>query len=177
MNSEQINQIMNHYNMNSGDFAEAIGTAPATISNIRNGKTKATLEIVEKIRIRFPEINLEWLIDGKGEMIKVTDFEKDNKQKVVSQLSLDDLFEEQEGFLPEKKKQDDTSCAKVTTKSVREASDKTNSTPDTRSVPSVEDVRPKDSVVLENIKREIVKIIVYYNDKTFDEIDVAKCRV
>lgn len=49
-------------------FAEALNLSPASLSSIFNDRTKPTLNHVDAIRKRFPQINLEWLLYGTGEM-------------------------------------------------------------------------------------------------------------
>lgn len=54
--------------MNQGAFASHLGTSPATINSIYTGRTRPTLAIVDSIKQRIPNINLEWLMYGVGSM-------------------------------------------------------------------------------------------------------------
>lgn len=54
--------------MTQKTFAEHIGMSQAALSSIFNGRTKPTLNTVEAIRNKMPNISLEWLISGTGEM-------------------------------------------------------------------------------------------------------------
>ena len=49
-------------------FANAIGTTPATLSGIFNDRTRPTINIIESIKKKFPDISLEWLMFGLGDM-------------------------------------------------------------------------------------------------------------
>ena len=49
-------------------FAEFIGTTPATLSGIFNDRTRPTINIVESIKRKIPDINTDWLMFGNGEM-------------------------------------------------------------------------------------------------------------
>ena len=51
-------------------FADFIGTPPATLSGIFNDRTRPTINIVESIRKKFPDISLDWLMFGQGDMYK-----------------------------------------------------------------------------------------------------------
>ncbi len=56
---------------NKKKFSETIGFAPQVISNIVSGrKTKPSFGVIKAISSSFVDINLEWLITGKGEMLK-----------------------------------------------------------------------------------------------------------
>ena len=47
-------------------FADFLGINPATLSGIFNDRTKPTLNIVEAVKKKFPDINLDWLMFGTG---------------------------------------------------------------------------------------------------------------
>lgn len=49
-------------------FANLIGVATATLSSIFNDRTKPSLNIVDAIKKKFPNINLEWLLYGTEPM-------------------------------------------------------------------------------------------------------------
>lgn len=65
---DRIRQLMEALNMTQQTFAKFIGMSTATLSNIYNGKTKPTLNTVEAIRSKFPNINIDWLMFGNGTM-------------------------------------------------------------------------------------------------------------
>ncbi len=65
---DRIYKIMTDHGMNQKEFAEATGIATATLSNIFNGRTSATLNHVRAIYEKFPELNFKWLVLGVGEM-------------------------------------------------------------------------------------------------------------
>lgn len=49
-------------------FADYIGLAPATLSSIFNDRTRPTLNVVESIKKKIPNISIEWLMFGEGNM-------------------------------------------------------------------------------------------------------------
>lgn len=58
-------------NNNKKKFAEMIGYAPQVISNIVSGrKTKPSFEVIHSIISSFVDINPDWLLTGKGEMLR-----------------------------------------------------------------------------------------------------------
>jgi transcriptional regulator with XRE-family HTH domain len=54
--------------MTQSEFADYVGLAPATLSSIFNGRTRPTLNVVEVLKKKIPNINMEWLMFGEGEM-------------------------------------------------------------------------------------------------------------
>jgi transcriptional regulator with XRE-family HTH domain len=67
---DRINKIMEMKGMNSSQFAVATGLNPATLSNILSGKTYPSTEVVTKILEKFSDISSDWLLLGKGEILR-----------------------------------------------------------------------------------------------------------
>lgn len=65
---DRIREIMESQHMTQQTFANFIQTSPASLSSIFNGRTKPTLNIVEAIRSKIPNININWLLFGEGKM-------------------------------------------------------------------------------------------------------------
>jgi len=49
-------------------FASYIGMSPASLSSIFNDRTRPTLNTVEAIKNKIPNVNTDWLLFGKGSM-------------------------------------------------------------------------------------------------------------
>ena len=52
------------------EFAEMVGISRTQFSEIVTGKRKLSDKSIHKIITAFPEINVEWLRTGEGEMLK-----------------------------------------------------------------------------------------------------------
>lgn len=65
---DRIRQIMESRQMTQSEFAEYIELAPATLSSIFNGRTRPTLNVVEALKKKIPNISIEWLMFGIGDM-------------------------------------------------------------------------------------------------------------
>lgn len=51
-------------------FGKEVGLNPETVRKVCNGKTKdPQISFFLKIKERYPEIDLEWLLTGEGEML------------------------------------------------------------------------------------------------------------
>lgn len=64
----RINLILQAKNITARAFAEEIGAQPSSLSHILSGRNNPSLDFVMKIIRRYPEININWLMFGKGEM-------------------------------------------------------------------------------------------------------------
>ena len=69
----RIKQLINDVEMNSAQFASEIGIAASSLHHIVSGRNNPSLDVIQKILQRFPNINAEWLINGKGEAYKNKD--------------------------------------------------------------------------------------------------------
>lgn len=58
--------------LTQAEFSGIVGMKPAQISEILNGKRPLTDKTISKILVKFPDINPDWLREGKGEMRRIT---------------------------------------------------------------------------------------------------------
>lgn len=65
---DRINLLLKAKNITARQFAEEIGIQPSGISHILSGRNNPSLDFVLKVMKRWPEINISWLMFGKGEM-------------------------------------------------------------------------------------------------------------
>jgi len=64
----RINLILRAKNITARQFAEEIGIQPSGMSHIMGGRNNPSLDFVSKVLRRYPEIDANWLLLGKGEM-------------------------------------------------------------------------------------------------------------
>lgn len=67
---ERIIKIMECERMGQAQFASAIGIQRAAMSHIISGRNNPSLDVMTKILHRYPQINPDWLLLGKGEMLR-----------------------------------------------------------------------------------------------------------
>ena len=64
---KRLQKVINYYGESASSFAEKIGVQRSSISHILSGRNKPSLEFVLKVLSSFPEVELYWLLNGKGE--------------------------------------------------------------------------------------------------------------
>lgn len=64
----RINLLLKAKNITARQFAEEIGIQPSGMSHIMSGRNNPSLDFVSKVIRRYPEIDANWLLLGKGEM-------------------------------------------------------------------------------------------------------------
>ncbi|MBO0323304.1 helix-turn-helix transcriptional regulator [Muricauda sp. CAU 1633] len=63
----RIKTIIDHYALSVSAFADTIGVQRSSISHLLNGRNKPSLDFVLKLVEAYPEVDLYWLLQGKGE--------------------------------------------------------------------------------------------------------------
>lgn len=66
---ERIRAVMEYARQSQQDFALRLGISPASLSSIYTGRTNPTNNHVMAVHRAFPEININWLMFGEGQMI------------------------------------------------------------------------------------------------------------
>jgi len=66
----RLTQFLQLEQLSPARFADILGVQRSGISHILSGRNKPGFDLIEKIVTKFPDINAEWLITGKGKMYK-----------------------------------------------------------------------------------------------------------
>ncbi len=77
---KRLEKILDYYNLTATAFAEEIAFNRSTISHLLSGRNKPSLEFVMKLLQKFPEVEMNWLLVGKGSFPSTSE----NKSAVVS---------------------------------------------------------------------------------------------
>jgi transcriptional regulator with XRE-family HTH domain len=64
--TERLQKVIDFYSETASSFAEKIGVQRSSISHILSGRNKPSLDFVMKVLHSYPEIELYWLMNGKG---------------------------------------------------------------------------------------------------------------
>lgn len=62
----RLQKIIDFYDETASGFAEKIGVQRSSISHILSGRNKPSLDFVMKVLHSYPEVELYWLLNGKG---------------------------------------------------------------------------------------------------------------
>ena len=89
---DQILKFLKEENITATKLATDIGVQRSSISHILSGRNKPSYDLIYKILEKYPYLNAEWLVMGKGNMYK------DNRQTEEEKKDLNDinLFTRQE---------------------------------------------------------------------------------
>lgn len=74
--NRRLLQFLQAENITQSQLADILGVARGSISHILSGRNKPGYDFMESLLLHYPQLNLDWLLTGKGKMYK--DPEKEN---------------------------------------------------------------------------------------------------
>lgn len=73
--TNRIKKVMDFYDLSASTFADQIGVQRSSISHILSGRNKPSLDFILKITSTFKEVDIHWLLNGKGVFPKNSNIE------------------------------------------------------------------------------------------------------
>jgi transcriptional regulator with XRE-family HTH domain len=65
---ERLKAVMDSEGMNAKQFAMEVGISAGTLSNILSGRNRPSLDVMQAVLYRFRQVRSDWLILGSGSM-------------------------------------------------------------------------------------------------------------
>ena len=144
---KRLEIILDYYSLNASSFADKIGVQRSSLSHLLSGRNKPSLDFILKILEVFPDVDLYWILNGKGTFPKNSeqlDKKENNVQEIVKQnISTPPLTE----IIPE------NLFSEIKTPNVVPALE-------TKKIENQNSAKESDST-------EIDKIVIFYKNGTF----------
>jgi len=151
--AERIREIIDFTGLSNKDFADSIDVAPAIISHILSGRNKASLHIVQQITNVYTNVNLTYLLNGAGSLIK----ERDSSTK--------DLSSYDEGI----RRVAAPTGAPVPKKGEKKTEPEINKESNTAKAQDEDQLTNVYTNVNQKKSRKIERVIIFYSDKSMEE--------
>jgi hypothetical protein len=145
---KRLEIILDYYTLNASSFADKIGVQRSSMSHLLSGRNKPSLDFVLKILDVFPDVDLYWMLNGKGSFPKSKD-ESDN-QKNSKESQIENLAEPSS-----------SSGNKASTDLFSEISFATEKE-------VKQNISPIKNVISTSEESEIAKIVFFYKNGTFE---------
>jgi len=113
--TNRLKKILQYHQLTASQFADQVGVQRSSISHILSGRNKPSLDFILKVTNKFTDVDIYWLLNGKGT------FPKESKKEMTPTPSQSDLFS------------------------------------------------PSEMTSSKSTSKQISRIVVFYNDGTFDE--------
>ena len=178
--NKRLQQFLTAENINQSQFADNLGVARAGVSHILAGRNKPGYDFLIAIMEKYPDLNMEWLMTGKGKMYKSqqTKLETPPVQEPLfstfHEFNVDNNVKtEATNFNPiiteiqpktEDEAQNDTPTASESENPVQMDSDPLN-------IKISEDINTLVKAIQKPVKQRVVtKVVIFFDDNTFQEI-------
>lgn len=86
--AKRLQEVIDFYGESASSFSEKIGVQRSSISHILSGRNKPSLDFVLKILSTYPEVELYWLLNGKGTFPISNTSPKEERKKTDVPLEL-----------------------------------------------------------------------------------------
>ncbi|CAN1500485.1 Cro/C1-type helix-turn-helix domain [Flavobacteriaceae bacterium] len=70
---KRLEILLDYYSLNASAFADKIGVQRSSLSHLLSGRNKPSLDFILKILEVFPDVDLYWILNGKGNFPKNSD--------------------------------------------------------------------------------------------------------
>jgi transcriptional regulator with XRE-family HTH domain len=172
---DRVLLLIKSKNFTAAQFADEIGVQKSGVSHILSGRNNPSLDFIQKILTRFPDISTDWLLFGKGPMM-INDIPATFNLAPVSVASSQprqfaDLFSQEVPVVDAPKMNVD-----VNDLVNKNQPQPVNEDPEDKSLRSADSEKQPVLTVDKGMKADkppvnkvIQKIIVMYDDKTFAE--------
>lgn len=152
----RLKHFLDAENISQSQFADTINVGRASISHVLSGRNNPSYDFVKAIMTSYPELNIEWLMLGKGKMYKNNQAESSPAQPAVKMpMSLFDDDDQDSLVLPTKQEYEIPVQLSIHDESTQTSSD----------------INTSKEIVQTIVKqRSVSKIIVMYDDGTFQEM-------
>src|SRR5687768_7416196 len=84
MLNNKIKNILLIKDLSPSRFADEIGVQRSSISHILSGRNKPSLEIVQRIIRRFPDLGMEWILEEDESEIEEDNDDRKNEKSLSS---------------------------------------------------------------------------------------------
>ena len=136
---KRLETIFDYYGLTASLFAEKINVQRSSISHLLSGRNKPSLDFILKVIESYPEVELLWLLNGKGSFPKG-----------------ENGFVEKITFLPEENTKQAIDLFSQETAAIETSTEKSVTTP---KIPTEATPISTDS--------KIERIVIFYSDGTF----------
>lgn len=188
MNS-RISLVLKAKNITPAQLADEIGVQRSGISHILNGRNKPSLEFIQKLLKRYPDISMPWLLLGEGPMMvpfNVPESDMIDQTKKISENVLPiDLFSgtaepepeisnPQVVNLPDSVNNLSENQSNENTRQESQIVHEKNLIAENVLLKESKPTAPSIPLIERNEKATITRIVIFYDDRTFVEYTPGK---
>jgi len=145
--NQRLQQFLAAENISQAQFADTIDVARASVSHVIAGRNNPGYDFIRSLALHYPELNLEWLICGKGKMYKSAPQTDIKSEAPASDSEAEEM--QTEGILPLGNEEEH---AEEPAESMADNSPAALQSPSGTS------------------RRAITRVVIFYDDNTYQEL-------
>jgi transcriptional regulator with XRE-family HTH domain len=158
----RLKQFLAAENISQAQFADIINVVRASVSHVLAGRNNPSYDFIKAIMDNYPDLNIEWLILGKGKMYK----ERGASAPVAEPIDVDDFST---GLLFPEPAEENTHAAPAA--SLPEDEIPLHTLGFQANFAPTNEINTTDNTTQPIIKqRKVSKIIVLFDDGSFQEM-------
>ena len=73
--NRRLLQFLQAENITQAQLADTLSVARGSVSHILAGRNKPGYDVLERLLLHYPSLNLDWLVTGRGKMYRTEDDE------------------------------------------------------------------------------------------------------
>ena len=144
---KRLEILLDYYSLNASAFADKIGVQRSSLSHLLSGRNKPSLDFILKILDVFPDVDLYWILNGKGSFPE-------------------NSVEEKNGFIAEKKISAPTP---ITQNQIAGNLFSSSEIPVAKNIIENSKTILNENTTISPSSNEIDKIVIFYKNGTFKD--------
>jgi transcriptional regulator with XRE-family HTH domain len=149
---KRLETILDYYGLNASSFADKIGVQRSSMSHLLSGRNKPSLDFILKIIEIFPDVDLYWVLNGKGS------FPKNENIEVVTNSVPEEIEKPITPIFPNKNFIPEDLFLEIESPTEKKMIEK--------NTPEIKNIIPNSSPSYSS-SEEIEKIVLFYKNGTF----------
>lgn len=146
----RLKQFLAAENITQAQFADTINVVRASVSHVLSGRNNPSFDFIKAMMQHYPDLNIDWLMFGKGRMYK------DNRTSEI-QSPVEDIL-----FPPEPVEEVQTQDLSLNSEQYSEV---------LTNIASSNELNTSNNSMQASVnQRKVTKIIVLFDDGTFQEM-------
>ena len=175
--NNRLQQFLSAENLTQAQFADSINVARASISHILAGRNNPGYDFIINTMKRYPDLNIEWLLIGKGKMYRTARQEAPPapNEPTDATAPASEIADMDLGLFPELsdgsiRAEDGSRPSYDRSQTVQESSERVYSTASNENNGFSTGIASVDKHIQSSARqRKATKIIIFYDDGTYQE--------
>ncbi len=144
---KRLEILLDYYSLNASAFADKIGVQRSSLSHLLSGRNKPSLDFILKILEVFPDVDLYWILNGKGNFPKNSD---ENRTGIIAEKTI-------------------SAPTPISQNQIAENLFSPTEIPVVKNIVENTNSIVKENITISTSSNEIDKIVIFYKNGTFKD--------